>query len=195
VSRAVGWVAGVLVLLALGALATKAVLRPQLTGLAAPNVRLPDVLLIDDRGRPFTFAELRGTAYALFFGYTHCSDTCPVTLAKLERARLGLAVQQQRATAIVFVTVDPSRDTPARLHRYLTAFGPGLVGVTGTPQALKALGAALDVWSAQLGKGPKYQMGHTDAVFFVDPSGRVRTIHDWHDAQRDLTHDFSVLAG
>jgi protein SCO1 len=187
--------AGVLVLFGLVALAVRTALQPRLVGSAAPNLRLPDVPLVDDRNRPFTFAELRGTAYALFFGYTHCPDTCPITLAKLERARLSLPTEKQRATAIVFVTVDPSRDTPPRLHRYVTSFGPGLIGVTGTSHALQTLDAALDVWSVRIGKGPNYQMGHTDAVFFVDPSERIRTVHDWHDSQRDLVNDFNELAG
>lgn len=168
--------------------------QPHFLGSAPPNVRLPEVTLIDDGGAPFKFSQLHAAAYTLFFGFTHCQDTCPLTLAKLERARMSLAPEQRRATTIVFVTVDPSRDTPARLHRYMALFGPELVGLTGTRQALKTLYAALGVWSARIGKGQNYEMGHTDAVFFVDPLGRIRTVHDWHDAQQDLTHDLTELA-
>jgi protein SCO1 len=158
-----------------------------------PNVRLPEVTLIDDRGEAFMFSQLHSKAYALFFGYTHCRDTCPITLAKLERARMSLAPDQRRATTIVFVTVDPSRDTPARLHRYMALFGPGLIGLTGTRQTLKTLYAALGVWSVRIGKSPNYEMGHTATVFFVDPWGRIRTIHDSQDSERALAHDFNEL--
>ena len=167
--------------------------QPHFLGSTPPNVRLPEVTLIDDRGAPFMFSQLHATAYALFFGYTYCQDTCPMTLAKLERARMGLAPEQRHATTIVFVTVDPSRDTPARLHQYTALFGPGLVGLTGTRQALKTLYAALGVWSVRIGKGSNYEMGHTATVFFVDPLGHIRTVHDWQDAPRDLLHDFNEL--
>ncbi|MGC2634137.1 MAG: SCO family protein [Candidatus Cybelea sp.] len=91
------------------------------------------------------------------------------------------------------VTVDPARDTPARLHEYIARFGSGLVGVTGTRESLKTLFRSLGIWSVRIGKGPNYEMGHTASVFFVDPSGRIRTIHDWQDAPRDLAHDFMEL--
>ncbi|MGB8910368.1 MAG: SCO family protein [Candidatus Cybelea sp.] len=178
----------------LGLFVIRMALQPHFLGSTPPNVRLPEVTLIDDGGAPFKFSQLHATAYALFFGYTHCQDTCPLTLAKLERARTSLTPEKRRATTIFFVTVDPTRDTPARLHRYMALFGPGLVGLTGGRQALKTLYAALGVGSARIGKGQNYEMGHTDAVFFVDPSGRIRTVHDWHDAQQDLTHDFTELA-
>lgn len=182
-----------LLALGLGLFIVRTAHQPHFLGSTPPNVRLPEVTLIDDRGAPFMFSRLHATAYALFFGYTYCQDTCPMTLAKLERARMGLAPEQRHATTIVFVTVDPSRDTPARLHQYMALFGPGLVGLTGTPQALKALYAALGVWSVRIGKGSNFEMGHAATVFFVDPWGRIRTIHDSQDSERDLAYDFGEL--
>ncbi|MGA8797369.1 MAG: SCO family protein [Candidatus Cybelea sp.] len=183
----------VILALGLALLATRTQRRPHFLGFAPPNVGLPDVALVDDRGRRFAFSELQTRAYALVFGYTHCTDTCPMTLAKLERARMSLAPEERRNTTIVFVTVDPARDTPARLHEYIARFGSGLVGVTGTRQPLKTLFRSLGIWSVRIGKGPNYEMGHTASVFFVDPSGRIGTIHDWQDAPQDLAHDFMQL--
>lgn len=183
----------VILALGLALLVIRTQRQPHFMGSAPLNVGLPDVALIDDRGERFTFSDLHARAYALVFGYTHCTDTCPMTLAKLERARTSLAPEERRNTTIVFVTGDPARDTPARLHEYIARFGPGLVGVTGTRQSLKALSRALGIWSVRIGKGPNYEMGHTASVFFVDPSGRIRTIHDWQDAPRDLAHDFIEL--
>ena len=182
-----------LLALGFGLLIVRTAHQQHFLGSAPPNIRLPDVSLIGDRGNAFTFAQLHGTAYALFFGYTHCQDTCPVALAKLERARMSLPPEKRDATTIVFVTVDPSRDTPAQLHRYMAMFGPQLVGVTGTRQSLKTLYTALGIWSARIGKGPNYEMGHTASVFFVDPSGRIRTIYDWQDAPQDFARDFMEL--
>ena len=183
----------VILVLGLALLAIRMQRQLHFVGSAPLNLRLPDVALIDDRGERFTFSDLHARAFALVFGYTHCSDTCPMTLAKLERARTSLAPEQRRNMTIVFVTVDPTRDTPARLHEYIARFGPGLVGVTGTRQSLKTLSRALGIWSVRIGKGPNYEMGHTASVFFVDRSGRIRTIHDWQDAPRDLAHDFTEL--
>jgi protein SCO1 len=185
--------AGLLAVFGVGALAIKIVGQQQFSGASPANIRLPDIQLVDDRNDPFTFGRLRGTAYALFFGYTHCPDTCPITLAKIERARLSLPPQNQQATTIVFVTVDPSRDTPAELHRYRALFGAGLVGVTGTQQALHALYSTLHVWSVRIGKGPNYEMAHTSTIFFVDRGGNVRAIRDWQDGPQALARDFKEL--
>jgi protein SCO1/2 len=165
---------------------------PHETGLAAKH--LPDVTLTDDRARPFTFAQLHGTEYALFFGYTHCPDTCPATLAKLERAREALDAAKRDTTAIVFVTVDPERDTPAVLHRYVGLFGSGVVGVTGSPAALNDVERSLGVWAARIGRGKEYEMGHTSTVFFIDGGGHIRSLHDYTDAPTALQQAFEELS-
>ncbi len=183
----------VILALGLALLVIRTQRRPHFVGFAPPNVGLPDVALTDDRGERFRFSELNTKGYALVFGFTHCADTCPMTLAKLERVRMSLAPGERRNTAIVFVTVDPARDTPARLHEYIARFGSGLVGVTGTRQSLKTLSSALGIWSVRIGKAPNYEMGHTASVFFVDRSGRIRTIQGWQDAPRDFAHDFMEL--
>lgn len=163
------------------------------SGQPAGSLKVPNVELVADDGRPFRFSELRGTAYMLFFGFTHCLDTCPLTLAKLERARESLPADEKRSAVVVFATVDPGRDKPAHLHAYLHRFGPGMVGVTGTNVALKTLDRGLGVWAQRLSNGPNYDMSHTTTIYFVDAGGSIRTLHDSQDSQRELNSDLAEL--
>jgi len=105
----------------------------------------PDVELVDHTGSPFRLSDLRGEATLLFFGFTHCPDVCPLTLDKLARARerLGRTASDLR---IVLVTVDPERDDPASLARYVRHFGDGVVGATGDVGALDRLYREYGVW-------------------------------------------------
>ncbi|HZD53929.1 MAG TPA: SCO family protein, partial [Woeseiaceae bacterium] len=88
---------------------------------------LPDFSLVDQEGRPFTRERLRGRTSLLFFGFTHCPDICPTTLEQLASARQQLA-DEGPAPQIVFVSVDPERDTPEKLAAYVRHFGKGIVG-------------------------------------------------------------------
>jgi protein SCO1 len=105
----------------------------------------PDVELVDHTGSPFRLSDLRGEATLLFFGFTHCPDICPLTLDKLARARerLGRTASDLR---IVLVTVDPERDDPATLARYVRHFGDGVIGTTGDAGALDRLYREYGVW-------------------------------------------------
>lgn len=175
----------------IGTLAAMLVWQPHASGIG--SLRLPDASLTDDGGKPFTFSQLRGTPYALFFGYTHCPDTCPTTLAKLEHARQELSAQTRDTTKIVFVTVDPQRDTPATMHRYVSLFGTGVIGVTGPSAELQRVYDSLGVWAQRIGKGRDYEMGHTSSVFFVDAAGRFRSLHDWGDPPATFAASFKEL--
>jgi protein SCO1/2 len=138
----------------------------------------PDFTLTDQDGHPWTLSHLRGRrAAALFFGFAHCTDVCPATLAALERARRSLGARGGDV-AIVFVTVDAARDTPAALGRYVRAFDPGLVGLTGDARSLDPVYAAYGVWqSAQPhAAGAAYDVAHSTAIDFVDRSGRLAAI-------------------
>lgn len=194
-----GWlvavgVAGALALLVLlGSIALIAS-QSRVSSVEGPFTKeIPNVALVDDRGASFSFAQLRGTPYALFFGYTHCPDTCPITLAKLERAKASLPGNGSGKSRIVFVTVDPPRDTPRVLHRYVAQFGSGVIGVTGRPASLRQLYKALGIWSVRIGHGPNYEMGHTATIFFVDGSGRIRSLHDWAETPAEFAIAFEEM--
>ena len=116
----------------------------------------------------------------LSFGFTHCADTCPATLAKLTRVRRSLGTSGR--IAIAMVSVDPRRDTPAVLHRFVQHFDGRIVGLTGRPADVAAVESAYHVWAQRLpGKvrgGAGYDVAHSAVIYFIDPSGRIRNISD-----------------
>jgi protein SCO1/2 len=146
--------------------------------------RAPDFTLNGQNGRPFTLSEQRGRVVLLFFGYTHCPDVCPATMANLEHAIASLGPAGQ-SVEVAFVTVDAARDTPAALGRYAALFGSNVVGLTGSPAALESVYAAYHVFHQDLPRRPgesTYYVAHTSAVYYIDRNGRMRGLGDWTES-------------
>lgn len=123
-------------------------------------------------GRPVTDADLRGRPTALFFGFTRCPATCPVTLQVLTNV-LGRMGSDADRLAVVFVTVDPDRDTPEALRDYLGSFDPHIRGFRGTQAQLAAMAEAYKVQYRRVPlDGGDYTMDHTAAVILIDARGR-----------------------
>ncbi len=130
--------------------------------------------LTDDRGAPVTEATYRGRWMLVFFGYTHCPDECPLTLQKMAMALRHLGTLAPRV-APLFITVDPARDTPARLKSYLARIDPRLIGLTGTGARIAAAAGADKVYYAP---GAHEQSGtdridHTTLLYLMTPRGRL----------------------
>lgn len=130
--------------------------------------------LEDADGRTVTNADFRGKYMLVYFGYTFCPDVCPTTLAAVADAmdRLGPEAAKVRP---VFITVDPRRDTPAVLRRYTAAFGPALIGLTGTPQEVAQVAREYRVYYAEHRTGPgpdDYAMDHSSVLYLLNPQGR-----------------------
>ncbi|MEB3197987.1 MAG: SCO family protein [Candidatus Sericytochromatia bacterium] len=145
-----------------------------LTG-AIPAPAPTEIGLVDGTGRPMTLAELRGRYVWLYLGYASCPDACPRTLGSMVGAYAALPKAVQERVVPVFVSVDPMRDTPARLKAYTGFFHPRLQGLSGPHQGIDALVAALGT-RYQIPKGAKpdqmYAVAHPDEVFVFDPKGR-----------------------
>ena len=123
-------------------------------------------------GRPVTDADLRGRPTALFFGFTRCPATCPVTLQVLTNV-LGRMGSDADRLAVVFVTVDPDRDTPEAMRAYLGSFDPHIRGFRGTQAQLAAMAEAYKVQYRRVPlDGGDYTMDHTAAVILIDARGR-----------------------
>lgn len=137
---------------------------------------LREFALTDQNSHAFDLAHLKGNWSFLFFGYTHCPDICPSTLASLSKLReqLTKGVNGSKNVQFVFISVDPRRDTAAILKEYTGYFDPSIIGVTGTELELRnvtrQLGALFEVESA-LDK-ESYQVYHTSAIFLINPQGQ-----------------------
>jgi protein SCO1/2 len=148
----------------------------------------PDFTLTDQSGRPFRLSDLRGHTVALFFGYTHCPDVCPTTLAALARAKRKLGTDGARFD-VVFVTVDPRRDTTAIVGKYVRLFDPSFIGLTGTEAQLAPVYTAYKVYHQALpahGSAVGYLEAHSSTVDFIGPHGRIRSFGDWSDTPDEL---------
>jgi protein SCO1/2 len=149
----------------------------------------PNFSLVDDRGRPFELAQERGRPVVLFFGYTHCPDICPTTLAAIAHARSALGAPGLDI-AVLFVTVDPQRDTPLVLQRYVALFDRSFVGLTGSPAQLAPVYDAFHVYheivpSKDTAAG--YLVTHSAAVYFIARDGHIQEYGDWTDGRDILT--------
>lgn len=151
--------------------------------------------MTDGAGDPVSGATFRGKTVLLFFGYTSCPDVCPTTLAKLAQA-LKNTKEHGANTKVLFVTVDPERDTLFRLHEYVRAFGPWFVGLRGTPQELQEFTKRYRVTYSH-GKPDKdgnYEVTHSTAVFVFDATGRSRLLLLPRDSVEAITSDLDQLA-
>jgi protein SCO1 len=171
---------------------TLALLLALLGGCAHGGITAPDFTLTDQHGQPWSLAAQRGKVVALFFGYTHCADTCPATLAKLAAA-VDSQGNASHGAEIAFVTIDPQRDSPAALARYITRFGGApIVGLTGRPAQVAAVEKAYHVWSQRIpGRhgSDEYDDSHTAIVFLIDRSGTITAMHDDSDTVSSIAGD------
>jgi protein SCO1/2 len=157
---------------------------------------MPDLKfqLTDDAGKPATGEDYRGKVVLLYFGYTHCPDVCPLTLAHLHAVlqRVGPTADGAR---ILFVSVDPARDTPAIMHAYVNAFDKRAVGLTGAPRAIEALSKRYrSAFTREPDKGDgQYEVSHSSAIYLFDRQGRARLLATPATPQDDLVHDLYLL--
>ena len=147
--------------------------------LLAPARPLADFSLLDNRGRPFGPANLRGHWSLMFFGYTQCPDYCPATLTTLAAVEKQLrAAKAVEPPQVIFVSVDAKRDTPAQLNRYVPNFDPEFIGLTAADQSsieaiAKRWGIAVAIQSAANGD---YIVDHSEAIFVIDPNGNLAAV-------------------
>lgn len=151
--------------------------------------------LVSEDGEPVTQAAFRGRTTAVFFGYTRCPDVCPVTMARLRRALAELPAALRGHVAVLFVSVDPGRDTPASLAEYTAAFGPEFVGVTGSQAALRRVTRRYRATFGYGGAGDgDYAVSHPSAVYVFDDLGRARLLIRPDDPVDAITRDLERLA-
>ena len=132
--------------------------------------------LVDHNGRPVDETMLEGKWSLVFFGFTYCPDYCPTTLAALDATKQRLG-DKAKDLQIVFISVDPERDTPQALKDYLSTdgFPEGVIGLTGTPAQVKAAADTYTAFYSKSGEGEGYTMNHSLTVYLMGPDGQFRT--------------------
>jgi protein SCO1/2 len=170
--------------------------EPQPWQLSDISGHMPDLAfqLTNDESKTVTAGDYRGKIAVLYFGYTHCPDVCPLTLAHLHAVlqKLGKPADHVR---ILFVSVDPTRDTPAVMHDYVKAFDPRAVGLTGSAADIETLTKR---YRAAFTREPgaadgSYEVSHSSGIYIFDESGKARLLATPADPQDKIVHDLQLL--
>lgn len=158
----------------------------------------PEFQLTDHNGDPARLSDFRGTPTLLFFGFASCPDVCPLTLAKLSRI-VGSEGSPASETSIVLVTVDPLNDTPEKLAKYVSSFGPSVTGLTGTPEAVASVmhdyGVYAEAPDPAMSHGSEMpDLIHTPVVYGIDRTGRIQVLIHPDLREEIVRHDIRKLA-
>ena len=154
-----------------------------------------DFSLLDPDGKVRTLADFKGKVVVMFFGYTQCPDICPTTLTEMQQVMTILGPQSDKVQ-VLFVTVDPERDTAAILKQYVPAFDPRFLGLRPTDDAaLEKIGKDFKIYYKKVpGNSPgSYTMDHTAGSYAFDPDGRLRLYIKHAQGPETLAHDLKEL--
>jgi protein SCO1/2 len=179
----------VLMLVASVAPASNAALK---AGVFDPPRLAPDFTLAGSDGHALKISQYRGKVVLLAFGFTSCTEICPITLNTfaVTRRKLGVAAADVQ---VVYVTVDPQRDVPARLAKYLGSFDSSFVGGTGTADQLAAVRKDYGVSAEKKVIGNDYAYAHSSFTYLIDRTGRIRALMPYGHSPDDYAHDLTIL--
>ncbi|MCX7622445.1 MAG: SCO family protein [Thermomicrobium sp.] len=166
-----------------------------LNGIALdPPQEVPAVALQGSDGQRHTLADFRGKLTVVFFGYTHCPDVCPTTASTMARARALLGQDADRVQ-LVFVSVDPERDSPERLASYLAKYDSTFLGLTGDEASIQELASAFGVHYAKIESTSAlgYLVEHTSSSFVLDGDGRLRAVLPFGLTPEQVASDLRTL--
>ncbi len=155
-----------------------------------------DFKLADANGQVRTLGEFKGKVVVVFFGYTQCPDVCPTTMAELAEVRKSLGADASKLQ-VIFISVDPERDTPEVLKAYMGNFDPTFIALRPTPEQLAQTAKDFKIHYAKVpGKTPtSYTMDHSAGSYVFDPEGRVRVFTRYGTGAQAVADDVKVLLG
>lgn len=167
----------------------------QFKGTFMPSlIPVPDFTLTNTAGESVNLSDYEGEIVLLYFGYTFCPDICPTTLSELSNVQRQLDDAGEKIQ-VVMVTVDPQRDTPENLGKYVTHFHPDFVGLSGTKAEIDAAGEIFGVYyeKQEGSEATGYLVDHTARVFVVDPQGNYQLSFSYGTPVADIVHDLNLL--
>ena len=164
------------------------------TTYAEPYPVAPEIQLTRAAGTDFRLSQVRGKVVALFFGYTSCPDICPTTMAELKQALQGLGPKADQVQ-VLFVTVDPERDTPEHVQEYVNHFNADFIGLSGSESDLARVwneyGVFREIVDGTSAAG--YLVNHTARVTLIDQQGNLRVSFPFDTPVDDVVHDLDLL--
>lgn len=160
-----------------------------------PPLPAAEISLTRDDGSQFRLSEQRGSVVLLFFGYTSCPDVCPLTLSELRKVNEELG-DNASMVKVVFVTVDPERDTPEQIQKYVSLFNPSFIGLSGSLDDLEPVWKDYGVYREleQVSTSAAgYLVNHTARVYLIDRDGNLRLSYSFGTPTDDIVHDLKIL--
>ncbi|MDF3019815.1 MAG: hypothetical protein K0Q92_1118 [Steroidobacteraceae bacterium] len=168
--------------------------RDQLkAGVLSPVMAAPQISLQGTDGQPIDLARYKGKVVLLAFGFSNCGEVCPITLATLAGARKKLGTEAAYVQ-VVYVTVDPERDTAAQMKKYLASFDPTFIGGVGTRAEIDAAQKKYGISSSKNSNPDgSYTIGHSSSIYMIDRAGGLRAVMPYGHPVDDFVHDLKIL--
>jgi protein SCO1/2 len=161
-------------------------------GVFNPARDAPDFSVRGSDGVALALSHYRGKVVVLGFGYAHCPNVCPATLAVLALAHRKLGALGSQVQ-VIYLTVDPERDSAERLKQYLAAFDPTFLGGTGTAAQMAAVRTSYGVTAEKIGTGSNYAIAHSSFIYLITRDGKLRALMPFGHKADDYVHDISML--
>ena|SRR5689334_3642750 len=156
-------------------------------------MKAPSLKLAGTDGRPLDLANYHGKVVLLAFGFSNCGEVCPITLATLAGARKKLG-DESAGVQVVYVTVDPERDTAAQMKKYLAAFDATFVGGVGTRAEIDLAQKSYGISSSKkVNPDGSYTIGHSSSIYIIDRAGGLRAVMPYGHPVDDFVHDLKIL--
>jgi protein SCO1/2 len=164
------------------------------TSYGEPYPQAAEIELTKSNGEIFRLSEQKGKIVLLFFGYSACPDVCPTTLAELRLVMEELGGKTS-GVQVVFVSVDPERDTPEKIQQYVAHFNPNFIGLSGSPEDLQIIwddyGVFREIVESESAFG--YIINHTARTYLIDQNGSLRLSYGFQTPVEDMVHDIEIL--
>lgn len=163
-------------------------------GVLSPVMAAPPLKLQGTDGKALDLGRFKGKVVLLAFGFSNCGEVCPVTLATLAGARKKLGAEAARDVQVVYVTVDPERDTAERMKRWVENFDPTFIGGVGNRADIDAAQKSYGISSSkQVHANGSYTIGHSSSIYMIDRSGGLRAVMPYGHPVDDFVHDLKIL--
>lgn len=165
------------------------------TTYTAPYPEAADFSLTREDGSTFRLSDQQGSVVLLFFGYTSCPDVCPTTMAEIKQALDRLSADFRGRVRVVFVSVDPKRDTPERIQDYANHFDASFIGLSGSEQELAGIWNDYGIYRQEVSGATSlgYTVDHTARVTVIDSMGYMRVSFGFGTPVEDVTHDLQLI--
>ena len=152
----------------------------------------PSFELTSHKGDLKTVGDFKGYVVALFFGFTHCPDVCPTSMQELKLIKKNLG-QQGKDFQVLFVTLDPERDSQSLLKQYVPSFDASFIGLTGTKDQIKKIAQQYKIFHQKVGDGKSYTIDHSSAIYLLDKDGMIRVRYPYGSSVKGMIEDIKHL--